>query len=72
MRLLKVGERRHHTPFTTVSAVLFALIAFSHLLRLLLVWEVTVNGMVIPKWTSGLGLLITASLALTLWREARK
>jgi len=72
MRLLKVGERHHHKPFTTVAAVLFALMAFMHLLRLLLGWEVTVNGMVIPKWASGLGLVITASLAVTLWREARK
>jgi hypothetical protein len=72
MRLLKVGERRRHKPFTTVAVMLFALMAFTHLLRLLLGWEVTVNGMVIPKWASGLGLVIAASLALTLWHEARK
>ncbi|HAA03315.1 MAG TPA: hypothetical protein DCZ69_04310 [Syntrophobacteraceae bacterium] len=72
MRLLKVGERRRHKPFTTVAVMLFTLMAFTHLLRLLLGWEVTVNGMVIPKWASGLGLVIAASLALTLWHEARK
>ncbi len=72
MQLLKVGQRRHNKPFTTVAVVLFALIAFAHLLRLLLGWEVTVNGMVVPKWVSGPGLVITAGLALMLWREARK
>jgi hypothetical protein len=55
-----------------VAVVLFALIAFMHLLRLLLGWEVTVNGMVLPKWASGPGLVIAAWLALMLWREARK
>jgi hypothetical protein len=72
MQLLKVGQRRYNKPFTTVAVVLFALIAFMHLLRLLLGWEVTVNGMVLPKWASGPGLVIAAWLALMLWREARK
>ena len=72
MQLLKVGQRRHHKPFTTVAVVLFALMALAHLLRLLFGWEVTVNSMVVPKWASGPGLLITAWLALMLWREARR
>jgi hypothetical protein len=72
MQLLKAGQRRHNKPFTTVAVVLFALIALMHLLRLVLGWEVTVNGMVLPKWASGPGLVITAWLALMLWREARK
>ena len=72
MQVLRVGERRRRKPFTTVAMALFALIAFTHLLRLLLGWEVTVNGMFVPKWASGLGLVITAWLALMLWREARK
>jgi hypothetical protein len=72
MQLLKVGQRRRNKPFTTVAAVLFALIAFVHLLLLLSGWEVTINGMVVPKWASGPGLVITAWLALMLLREARK
>jgi len=72
MQLLKVGQRRHNKPFTTVAVVLFALIALTHLLRLPLGWEVTVNGLLVPKWASGLGLVITAWLALMLWREGRK
>ena len=72
MQLLKVGQRRGKKPFTTVAVVLFALIAFAHLLRLFFGWEVTVNGLVVPKWVSGPGLAITAGLALMVWREARK
>jgi hypothetical protein len=64
MDLLKGGRRRHNRPFTTGVVVLLALIAFVHLFRLLLGWEVTVNGMVVPKWVSGPGLVITAGLAL--------
>jgi len=69
MQLLKEGKRRHNKPFTTVAVVLFAMIAVVHLLRLVMNWEVTVNGMVVPKWVSGPGLVITAGLALMLWRE---
>jgi hypothetical protein len=49
MQLLKVGHRRHNKPFTTVGAILFTAIACTYLLRLLMGWEVTVNGMVVPK-----------------------
>jgi len=72
MQLLKEGKRRRNKPFTTVAVVLFALLAFVHLLRLFFGWEVTVNGMVVPKWVSGSGFVITAGLALMVWREARK
>jgi hypothetical protein len=71
MELVKEGQRRHRKPFTAVAVVLFAMIAFVHLLRLLLGWEVTVNGMVVPKWVSVPGFVITAGLALMVWREAR-
>ena len=72
MQVLRVGERRRRKPFTTVAVVLFALVALVHLSRLFYGWEVTVNGMVVPKWVSGPGLVITAWLALMLWREGRK
>ena len=72
MRLLKTGERRRRRPFTTVAVVFFTLIAFTHLLRLLLGWEVTVNGMVVPKWVSWPALVVSTWLALMLWREGRR
>ena len=59
-------------PFTTIAAVIFALIAFAHILRSLLGWEVTVNGMAVPMWASLAGVVIAAGLAVMLLREARK
>jgi len=59
-------------PFTTIAAVIFALIAFVHILRVFLGWEVTVNRMAVPMWASVVGLVIAAGLAVMLLREARK
>ena len=59
-------------PFTTLAAVIFALIGLLHLLRLFLGWEVTIEGMAVPMWLSVLALAIAAGLAWLLLREARK
>jgi len=59
-------------PFTITAVVLFALIALMQLLRFILSWEVTVNGMVVPVWVSGIAFLIAAGLAVMLWRENRQ
>ena len=59
-------------PFTTLAAVIFALVALLHLLRLFLGWEITVSGLAVPMWVSILGFLITAGLAVMLWREAHE
>jgi hypothetical protein len=69
--LLKEGEKHCHKPFTAMVVVLSAMMAVEHLLRLLLGWEMTVNGMVVPRGSSGPGLVITAWLELRLWGEAR-
>jgi hypothetical protein len=59
-------------PFTTIAIIVFSLIAFMHFLRLLFIWEVTINGMIVPVWLSLLGFMISSGLALMLWRESRK
>ena len=58
-------------PFTTATLVILTLVAIVHALRLLLGWTVTVDGTDIPMWPSVLAFVITAGLALGLWREAR-
>jgi hypothetical protein len=35
-------------PLTTLAITIFALIAFMHVLRLVLGWEVTVNNVISP------------------------
>lgn len=59
-------------PFTLLAALIFAIIALVHLLRLVFGWEVTFNGAVVPHWLSGVGLAVAAGLAVMLWRESRK
>jgi hypothetical protein len=58
-------------PFTAATLVILALVAIVHVLRLLLGWSVTVNGTDIPMWVSAVAFVITAGLAVGLWRETR-
>jgi hypothetical protein len=59
-------------PFTTIAVVIFALIALAHLCRLVWGCEVVVSGTVIPNWVSMVGLIVSAGLAVMLWRESRR
>ncbi|MEP6609386.1 MAG: hypothetical protein ABJA83_11990 [Burkholderiaceae bacterium] len=59
-------------PFTALAVVLLALIAALQLLRFVLGWEVTVNGLIIPLWLSGIAFVIVAGIAAMLWRESRR
>lgn len=59
-------------PFTIIAIVLFSLIALLQLLRFFLSWEVTVNGMTVPVWVSGIAFVILAGVAVMVWRETRK
>jgi hypothetical protein len=58
-------------PFTMIAVVFLALIALVHLVRFLLAWDVTVQGLVIPVWLSGIAFVISGALAAMLWRESR-
>ncbi len=59
-------------PFTIIAVVLFSLIALMQLLRFILRWEITVNGVIVPVWVSGIAFVIAAGLAVMLWRETRQ
>jgi hypothetical protein len=54
-----------------VAVVVFSLVSLLQLLRLLMGWEVTINGSVIPLWASGIACVVAASLAVLVWRERR-
>jgi hypothetical protein len=58
-------------PVTTVAVLVFALVALLQLLRVVLGWEVTVNGSVIPFWASVIACVAAATLSVMLWRETR-
>jgi hypothetical protein len=58
-------------PFTTVASVVLALVALAQLLRVLMAWEVSVAGLIVPYWISVLACLIAATLAFMVRRENR-
>ena len=59
-------------PFTSVAAIIFAVIALVHLLRLIYGWAVTIVGADVPTWASYVGLVVAGVLAAGLWWESRK
>jgi hypothetical protein len=59
-------------PFTLIAAVIFALMAVIHVIRLVTHFQVIVGSHVLPGWISLLGVLVPAALAWGLFREARR
>ena len=59
-------------PFTLIAVIVFSLIAILQLTRLILGWEVSVNGVTIPVWVSGIAVVVAGGLAVMLWIETRK
>jgi hypothetical protein len=59
-------------PFTTIAAVIFAVIALVHGWRLIKGFAVVVDGTALPQWVSVVGIMIAGILAVMLWRESRR
>ena len=59
-------------PFTLVAAVILVLVALLQLLRLVLGWAITINGVAIPLWASAIAFVVAAGLAAMVWRELRR
>lgn len=57
-------------PITLITVVFLGLLALVHVVRLLLGWSVTVQGVDVPSWPSFAAIVITAGLAYLLWKEA--
>jgi hypothetical protein len=57
--------------FTAITIAVLSLVAVVQLTRLVLGWEVSINGTIIPLWASGIALVVSAGLAFMLWRESR-
>jgi hypothetical protein len=56
-------------PFTLAAVAVFSIVALVQLLRLLMGWEVTIQGFVVPLRASGVAVVVAAGLAVTVWRE---
>jgi hypothetical protein len=59
-------------PFSTLAAVVFALVALGQFLRLLFGWSVVVNGINLPLWASAIACGVAALFAVMVWRESRQ
>ena len=59
-------------PFTTIAVIVFSLVAVLQLLRVVMGWEVTINGIAIPIWASVVAFVVAAALAAMLWREGSR
>ena len=54
--------------YVIVSAAVFGIYAFFHLLRVVLGWPANVGGWAVPLWLSGLGALWNGGLAIWAFR----
>ena len=64
-------EQKMNKPFTLVAVVVFSIVSLLQLTRLLLGWDITINGITIPLWASGVAFAVAAGLAAMVWRERR-
>ena len=53
-----------------LAALIFALVAIAHLLRLVFHVEVLIGGISIPMWVSVIATVIPAGLSVALFRQA--
>lgn len=58
-------------PFTTIAVLILMVVGVAHAIRLCLGWEITLNGIHIPVWLSGVAMIVTGGLSVMLWRESR-
>ena len=63
--------RQVSRPFTTIAALVFALVALVHAWRFVAGWEVVVAGYQVPHRASALAAVVAGGLALMVWRERR-
>jgi hypothetical protein len=49
--------------FVTVAAVIFALVALLHLLRLVTGWSIVIDAWTVPMWVSWIGLVVAGGLS---------
>jgi hypothetical protein len=59
-------------PFAMIVVIFLSLLALLQLARFFLGWVVTVQGVVIPVWVSGIAFVIAGLLAVMLWWESRR
>jgi hypothetical protein len=59
-------------PFTLIAALIFALMALIHLYRIATDFQIIIGNHAIPMWVSWIAIVVTALLAVMLFRESRR
>jgi hypothetical protein len=59
-------------PATTITVIFLLIVSIIHLLRLILHVTVMTNLFDVPMWMSVPACLVTAGLAIWLWKENKK
>ena len=59
------------TRATLIAAVLLALVAVAHLLRILFNIKATIGDVAVPMWVSVVATLMAGAVAILLWRDRR-
>ncbi len=62
----------HRRPSVVIIAVILAIIAILHLIRLVFHINVMVNTVTLPVWGSLPALIVAGGLAIWLWVENRR
>jgi len=57
----EIGLNRN--TYMALTAVIFALVAITHVLRIIFGWSVEIGGLMIPFWPSWLAVLTAGALA---------
>jgi hypothetical protein len=58
--------------FCTLAAAIFALIALLQLIRIVMGWSVTLNGLEVPVWASWIAVIVAGTLSLIGFRAAMR
>ena len=58
--------------FCTLAAAIFALIAVLQLIRIVMGWSITLNGIDVPFWASWIAVIVAGALSFVGFRAARR
>jgi hypothetical protein len=58
--------------FCTLAAAIFAVIALLQLIRIVMGWSVTLNGVDVPFWASWIAVIVAATLSFIGFRAATR
>ena len=58
--------------FCTLAAAIFALIAFLQLIRIVMGWSITFNGIDVPFWASWVAITVAGALSFVGFRDAMR